>query len=107
MKNIPLDRTVEDMRVMFTQYGKVLGLVPIPSRKNVIYMVSFKVDLYYCHCSILKIQSSLLSVSLVLCLLYLQYMEPKGAQIAIDNLHGKAISKHSKPMIVELSNVSP
>ena len=33
-------------------------------------------------------------------------MEPKGAQIAIDNLHGKAISKCSNPMVVELSKVS-
>ena len=33
-------------------------------------------------------------------------MEPKAADLAIDQLHGKAISKNSKPMIVEISNVS-
>ena len=40
------------------------------------------------------------------CIVIFVYMEPKGAQIAIDNLHGKAISKCSNPMVVELSKVS-
>lgn len=33
----------------------------------------------------------------------LQYMDVEGGSKAINNLHGKAISKNGKPLIVEIS----
>lgn len=35
----------------------------------------------------------------------LQYMDREGARAAIDQLHGKAVAKHSKPLVVEVSQV--
>ena len=37
---------------------------------------------------------------------FVQYMEPESAKLAIDGLHGKAVAKFSKPLIVEVSQVS-
>lgn len=39
VKNIPLNRTMEEVKGMFAQFGKVIGVVPVQSRKNVVYMV--------------------------------------------------------------------
>ena len=39
VKNIPLNRSMEDVKGMFEQFGTVIGMVPVPSRKNVVYMV--------------------------------------------------------------------
>jgi hypothetical protein len=33
-------------------------------------------------------------------------MDPDGAKVAIDQLYGKAVAKHSKPLFVEVSQVS-
>ena len=34
----------------------------------------------------------------------LQYMDPEGGQRAMNTLHGKAIAKYSKPLVVEISH---
>ena len=75
---------------MFEQFGTVIGMVPVPSRKNVVYMV--------------RGQQSHKHTCIVCCVL--QYMDPESAKQAIDGLHGKAVAKFSKPMIVEVSQVS-
>ena len=90
MKNIPLNRSMEDVKGMFKQFGTVIGMVPVPSRKNVVYMV--------------RGQQNHKHTCIVCCVL--QYMDPESAKQAIDGLHGKAVAKFSKPMIVEVSQVS-
>ena len=75
---------------MFEQFGTVIGMVPVPSRKNVVYMV--------------RGQQSHKHTCIVCCVL--QCMDPESAKQAIDGLHGKAVAKFSKPMIVEVSQVS-
>ena len=75
---------------MFEQFGTVIGMVPVPRRKNVVYMV--------------RGQQSHKHTCIVCCVL--QYMDPESAKQAIDGLHGKAVAKFSKPMIVEVSQVS-
>jgi hypothetical protein len=89
VKNVPKKRTVEELKGMFAQFGEVMGLVPVPSRKNVVYMVRvLKTTFYgYDQC-------------------FPQYMDPEGARAAIDQLYGIAVAKHSKPLIVEVSQVS-
>lgn len=39
VKNVPLNRSMEELKSMFSQFGKVHGVVPAASRKNVVYMV--------------------------------------------------------------------
>ena len=75
---------------MFEQFGTVIGMVPVPSRKNVVYMV--------------RDQQNHKHTCIEFCVL--QYMDPESAKQAIDGLHGKAVAKFSKPMIVEVSQVS-
>ncbi len=40
VKNIPLNRSLEELKGMFSQFGKVQGVVPVAARRNVVYVVS-------------------------------------------------------------------
>ena len=39
VKNIPLNRSLEELKGMFSQFGRVHGVVPVAGRKNVVYVV--------------------------------------------------------------------
>ena len=45
VKNVPLNRSMEELKSMFSQFGKVHGVVPVASRKNVVYMVRTLISL--------------------------------------------------------------
>ena len=70
VKNIPLNRSMEDVKGMFEQFGTVIGMVPVPSRKNVVYMVRDQQNhkhtciefCVFCSIWILRVQSKLLMV---------------------------------------------
>ena len=37
------------------------------------------------------------------CIIYLQYMDPKDASTAIENLRGRTLFEHSKPVVIKVS----
>lgn len=103
VKNVSADHDSSSLKSVFSRYGRVLKILPDLKRRNVTYVVSeegreceggggkggrgagIRNDV---HCS----RNWLV-----------QYMDVEGGNKAINNLHGKAISKNGKPLIVELS----
>ena len=48
VKNPPVEKTLEQLRVVFSKYGKVYGLVPVPNMKTpALYLVSCLIYFHY------------------------------------------------------------